>query len=101
MKIDHSNINMLMDRLQSLSNSQDDDSPLEILFSHYSEFCNPQIQDDLHIQKELREVLLQCVPEQADQIMDLIHMICFHYERINFISGLKAGVRLATELTDF
>jgi hypothetical protein len=32
--------------------------------------------------------------------MDLVHMICFHYERISFINGLKAGVRLASELLD-
>lgn len=93
-------IQQLMDQLLSYSESLDEDSPAEILFSHYSEFCYPENHDDLNLQTAFREALTQCAPEQADQLMDLIHMVCFHYERISFVSGLKAGVRLASELME-
>ena len=98
MKDAPNHIKHLMDQMFAQSESVDNDSPLEILFSHCSEFCYPESPDAVKLQKALRESLQQCAPEQADQIMDLFQLICFHYERISFISGLKAGFRLASEL---
>ena len=90
----------LIDRISSMIQSQDDDSPLEVLFSHYSEFCYPDSPSDASPQQDLRKTLHNIAPEYVDQIMDLVHVICFHYERISFINGLKAGVRLASELME-
>lgn len=93
-------IQALMDRICAMIQNQDEDSPLEVLFSHYSEFCYPENQHEVSVQQELRNTLNNVIPEFEDQIMDLVHMICFHYERISFINGLKAGVRLASELIE-
>lgn len=88
----------LIDHISSLIQSYDDDSPLEVLFSHYYEFCYPDRQNDTSLQQDLRRILHSVAPECEDQIMNLVYIICFHYERISFIEGLKVGVRLATEL---
>ena len=93
-------IHALLDRISAMIQNQDDNSPLEILFSHYSEFCYPDNQNEVSVQQELRNTLHSVIPEFEDQIMDLVHMICFHYERISFVGGLKAGVRLASELME-
>ena len=93
-------IQALMDRISAMIQSQDDDSPLEVLFFHYSEFRYTKNQTEADLQNDLRKTLHDAVPECEDQIMDLVHMICFHYERISFINGLKAGVRLAGELNE-
>lgn len=92
-------IQALMDRISAMVQNQDENSPLEILFSHYSEFCYPKNQNEVSVQQDLRKTLHSTIPEYEDQIMDLVHMICFHYERISFMGGLKAGVRLAQELS--
>ena len=96
----NSEIQALMERISAMIQSQDNDSPLEVLFSHYSEFCYTKSQTEADLQNDLRKTLHDTVPECEDQIMDLVHMICFHYERISFINGLKAGVRLAGELME-
>ena len=96
----NSEIQALMERISAMIQSQDNDSPLEVLFSHYSEFCYTKNQTEADLQNDLRKTLHDTVPECEDQIMDLVHMICFHYERISFINGLKAGVRLAGELNE-
>ena len=91
-------IQALMNRISTMIQNQDENSPLEVLFSHYSEFCYPQNKSETSLQQDLRKTPHDTVPEYEDQIMDLVHIICFHYERISFINGLKAGVRLASEL---
>lgn len=93
-------IQVLMDRISSMIRNQDENSPLEVLFSHYSEFCSPEDQTAVSLQHDLRKTLHDTVPEYEDQIMNLVHVICFHYEHISFINGLKAGVRLASELME-
>lgn len=92
-------IQVLMDHISDMIQNQDENSPLEVLFSHYSEFCYPENQNEASLQRDLRKTLHDTVPEYEDQIMDLFHVTCFYYERISFINGLKAGVRLAQELS--
>ena len=96
----NSEIQALVDRISAIIQQQDENSPLEVLFSHYSEFCYTKSQSEASLQQDLRKTLQEVASEYVDQIMDLFHVICFHYERMSFINGLKAGVRLASELKE-
>ena len=91
-------VQVLINQLSTTIAGQDDDSPLEILYSHYSEFCYPASPEGNRLYHQLQEIFHQIAPDYVDQLMDLANMIGCYHERVSFIAGLKNGVRLASEL---
>ena len=93
-------VQILMERLSATVACQDDDSPLEILYSHYSEFTYPASPAGNSLYQQLREIFHQIAPEYMDLLMDIVNMVGCYHERISFIAGLRSGVRLANELIE-
>ena len=55
-------IQALMNRISTMIQNQDENSPLEVLFSHYSEFCYTQNKSEASLQQDLRKTLHDTVP---------------------------------------
>ena len=45
-------IQALMNRISAMIQNQDENSPLEVLFSHYSEFCYTQNKSEASLQQD-------------------------------------------------
>ena len=90
--------NEMISVLISKTHGEDDDHILDLIYDNYAEFhgwANPQSKEYYNA---LRSLVEDRIPEEQEQFMDLVNMLCDTHEHVAFIDGLKTGVKLLCEL---
>ena len=73
-------------------------SVLELLYVSYSDYKKSRPEQSQYDSLELRQLLDEAPPDNAERIYDAVCNLCNYFERSGFSEGLKLGVRLVDEL---
>ncbi len=91
-------MNELIKALSAKSSPEGDDSMLDLIYDNYAEFHSWNSHQSKEYYNAIRSLLADRIPDDQDQVMDLINMLCDAHEHVAFIDGLKTGAKLLCEL---